>query len=341
MGMLKIEKAGLSSTIQDLGRYGYQSKGVSVSGAMDQLAMKLANILVGNPQNTACIEMTMKGDRITFSKDTTIAICGADFDFEINGKSINTNESIPILSGDELTSGYGKGGMRAYLSIKGGLKIDEVLGSKSTSVREKLGGHLGRALKNGDCLSYVSSNAYLKQRRVPDEITNLIYKQRAVRFIYSAEMERFTEEGVKIFETETYSVTNHSNRMGYRLEGPTIETKSGSDMISGAVNFGSIQVPGSGQPIVMMADRQTVGGYVKIGQVIQTDLPYLSQKMPGMKVTFENVTVEEAILTWKQVHIMIEDWASGLDYKLIDGHSKHYDIKVGKSFYKVRVSEIE
>lgn len=342
MGRLKIIKAGLSSSIQDKGRYGYQSKGVSVAGAMDQIALKLANGLVGNPLETACIEMTLTGDTIVFDEDTTIAICGGDFNFKINNRSIEINKSIQVISGDCLSSDFALKGLRAYLAVRGGFKLNPVLGSLSTSEREGLGGLGGCKLTTGDQIEYHKKRPLKVARRVPDSILQRIYSNRVISYTVSPEIDRFTKEGIDVFSASSYTIKMDSNRMGYRLEGPSVSTSSGNDMISGAVNFGSIQVPGNGQPIVMMADRQTVGGYVKIGQVIQSDLPYLSQKKPGDAISFKTIEVDQAIIKWKNLNTQLLEWVDSLDLQEEDlCNAKRYLVKVGQRRYSIRVSESE
>lgn len=340
MGRLRIVKAGMASILQDQGRYGYQSKGISVSGAMDRLAAKMANILVGNDTGQACIEMTMLGDRIEFESDTMIALCGADMDFKLNDKLININRTIHIVKGDQLSCGYAKDGMRAYLAVRGGFALEEVLGSKSSSQRESLGLFSGRKLETGDCLNFAECANTIKPREIPIEIIDRIYSRRSVRFTFGSEKSRFTEAGIDTFCRSSYEIGSEANRMGYRLNGPSVQSSDGCDIISGAVNFGSIQVPGNGQPIIMMADCQTVGGYIKIGQVVQADLPYLAQRRPGDQLRFEAVSISDAIEAWKAINKAIDEWASAYSYDVIEiDKSRYMKVSVNGIKYNVRVSE--
>lgn len=344
MGKMKILKAGLASTIQDQGRLGYQSKGISACGAMDRIAAKLANILVGNPPNEACLEMTLMGDTIAFTKDTVIAICGGDFGFKINGKPVDVHRALSIVKGDILTSDYAKTGFRAYLAVRGGLKTKLVLSSRSTSVRESLGHFGGRKLRIYDEVPYRSCSDHLGNRQVARDILQDLYKKRPIRFTYGVESKRFSELSKGVFTEASYKISQDSDRMGYRLEGGFLHAPGGHDIISGPVNFGSIQVPGSGQPIIMMADCQTVGGYVKIGQVIQVDLPYLAQCKLGESLSFQAVSVEEATELWRDLHRRIETWCHELEQGPDKGETscetnKYYQVAIRGNLYNIRVSE--
>lgn len=344
MGKIRIIKAGLSSTIQDQGRLGYRSRGISVSGAMDRIGARLANMLVGNAPQEACIEMTLLGDTFVFSEDTIIAICGGDFSFKINGKPIGINTSIPVVKGDILTSEFALAGCRAYLALRGGLKTRVVLSSRSTSVRESLGHFGGRKLRAGDELPYTPCSASFTKQKVPADLLDRLYKPRPIRFTYGAKAKRFSDLSKGVFTESDYKIGQSSDRMGYRLSGGFIHAQGGHDIISGAVNFGSIQVPGNGQPIIMMADCQTVGGYVKIGQVIQADLPYLAQCKPGDTLKFQVVSVDEAIGQWRDLHSQIEDWSREISASFREDEKdfeqkKYFEIAIDGNLYNVRVSD--
>lgn len=342
MGNMKILKAGIFTTIQDRGRFGHQSRGISVSGAMDQLSFRLANILVGNGENMPCMEMTIKGDKIQFESDGVIALTGSDMDFKINGCRVSVNRTLFVNRGDILDSGFSRAGKFAYLSVREAFLVDSVMGSSSTFLRASIGGHEGRKLMDGDLLSYPELEVSMsKTAVVRKEILDLIYSPRKIRFVYGNEKDRFTEAGVNTFLNSTYTMQNDSDRMGYRFEGAVVEHATDGDIISGGINFGSIQIPGNGQPIVMMADRQTTGGYTKIGQVIQSDLPQLSQKKPQETVEFEAVSVEEAIALWKKVNQNIEEWKNSVDYGYYRiGEVRRFNLGFKNKSFNVKVVEV-
>jgi biotin-dependent carboxylase-like uncharacterized protein len=339
---MKILKAGMFSTIQDRGRFGHQARGISVSGAMDQISFKLANILVGNDENMPCIEMTVKGDKIQFESDGVIALTGSDMDFRINGCRVNINRTLFINKGDVLDSGFFKAKKLAYMSVRGGYEVDNIMGSSSTFLRAAIGGHEGRKLMDGDVLSYPELEVSMsKTAEVSQEIIDSIYLPRKIRFSYGNEKDRFTETGIDTFLNSTYTIQNDSDRMGYRFSGDTVEHVTDGDIISGGINFGSIQIPGNGQPIVMMADRQTTGGYTKIGQVIQADLPFLSQKKPQETVEFESVTVEEAITEWSKVNKTIEEWKNSIDYGYYKiNEVRRFSLGFNNKSFNVKVVEV-
>lgn len=342
MGSMKILKAGMFSTIQDRGRFGHQAKGISVSGAMDQISFKLANILVGNDENMPCIEMTIKGDKILFESDSLIALTGSDMDFKINGCRVDINRTLFVNRGDVLESSFSTTNKLAYMSVRGGLVVDNIMGSSSTFLRAAIGGYEGRKLMDGDLLSYPQLEVSMsKTPEVSQEIIDMIYSPRKIRFSYGNEKDRFTENGIDTFLKSTYTIQNDSDRMGYRFSGDVVEHVTDGDIISGGINFGSIQIPGNGQPIVMMADRQTTGGYTKIGQVIQADLPLLSQKKPQESVEFEAVSVEEAIAAWEKVNKTIEEWKSSLDYGYYKiNEVRRFSIGFNNKSFNVKVVEV-
>jgi len=342
MGSFRILENGLFSTIQDLGRFGYQAKGITVSGAMDQISLRLANILVGNDENFPCIEMTLKGEKILFESDAVIAITGADMSFKINGKNIDINKTIFINSGDILESGFSKDKKLSYLAVKGGFKIKKVLGSYSTFLRAKIGGYKGRRLLKGDLIEFPDlEESFSKAISVDESIIKEIYKDKKISFTYSSEKNRFTQSGIETFTNSSYKIENDSDRMGYRFSGNTVEHKTDGDIISGGINFGTIQVPGEGNPIVMMADRQTTGGYTKIGQVILADLPYLAQKKPQESVKFKAVESKEAVKLWVDINKKIENWKNGIEYNYHKVKTyKRYNIRINNKSYNLKTMEV-
>ncbi|WP_079527557.1 5-oxoprolinase subunit C family protein [Halobacillus hunanensis] len=310
--MLKIIKEGMLTSVQDLGRTGYQKYGVIVSGSMDSYAHRIANLLVGNEENAAALEATLLGPEIEFKQDSMIAICGGDLSPTINGQKVNTWRSIFVKEGSVLKFGKSRTGCRAYIAVTGGLDIQEVMDSQSTYLRAKLGGYQGRALKSGDQLPMVHPNDM--QRKLMDSIrqrmgSNYVYEtdwmpaadmipeyssQPVIQMLRGPQYALFNEQSQRIIYEEPYSVSSQSDRMGYRLEGSPLSLTESKELISEAVAFGSIQVPSDGNPIILMADRQTTGGYPKIGQIASVDLPLVSQLKPGDQISFREVTLEEA-----------------------------------------------
>lgn len=306
MTSVRVVKPGLLTTLQDAGRFGYQDRGISPSGVMDHLAMKHANLLVGNAPGEVVMEMTLMSGTFAFEGDALIALAGAEMDFKINDRPVERYRTLYLNAGDVLSGGFASAGARAYLAIRGGFAVPEVLGSKSTFLRAAIGGFEGRAIRQGDALGIHRLHDWIQERVLPADLIEPIYSDRKVRFVLGDEADAFTKEGQRTFLTSVYTVGNDSDRMGYRLSGAKIQHVSTGDILSGPIQFGSIQVPGNGQPIIMMADRQTTGGYTKIGQVIQMDLPYLAQRKPGDRVAFEVIRPEEAVTLWCDHHHQLE-----------------------------------
>jgi len=299
--MIEVIKPGLLTTIQDGGRWGYQAYGVPVSGAMDLFAYKVANMLVGNHISEAVLEMTIQGGQYRFHQENYIALCGADMKAKLNKLPCANWSCIKVNPGDELKLGYAAQGSRGYLAVRGGINEPLVLGSRSTYLRSRLGGKEGRVLKAGDRLFAGHSTVQeVNELKLPDEVVPVYAREYKVSFIPGPQDDYFTLEGVKTLTSGEYKISANSDRMGYRLEGPHIEHRQKADIISDALCFGSIQVPADGQPIIMMADHQTTGGYAKIGTVIQADLMKIAQCKPGDVLTFEEVSETEAVARLKE-----------------------------------------
>ncbi|MFA1641961.1 biotin-dependent carboxyltransferase family protein [Chryseomicrobium imtechense] len=300
--MLEVIQPGPFTTVQDCGRRGYQRYGVSVTGVMDRQSHILANLLVGNEPQEATFEITFSGAKFKFHRSTTIAIAGADMTPLINGEPIHTGRPVFIPSGSELHFSKMKSGCRTYLAVTGGWDIPSVLKSKSTFLRAGIGGFKGRALCKGDEIAY--SEQSLAQHNSEDwhVSSDRWWKRGHVRVIKGPESNQFTSEQLKQFTNFPYKVSPQSDRMGYRLQGEGIKKENSLEMISEPVTFGTIQLPSDGQPIILMADRQTTGGYPRIGQVIEADLCILAQKKPGETIQFEWVDIEQARMLSKAVH---------------------------------------
>lgn len=309
--MMTITKPGLLTTVQDLGRLGYQKYGVIASGVMDPLSHRIANLLVGNEENFPTLEITLIGPTIHFHKDTLISICGGDLSPTIDGKSVLTWRTVLVKKDSILKFGSCKSGCRVYLAVSGGFSVPTILNSKSTYLRAKIGGFRGRALQTGDVLSYGSPSDdsmklfhALKKRldgpfiengwSVSSEMIWILKKDAMVRVMKGRQFHLFKRESQEKFFEDTYEVMVESDRMGYRLEGPSLALKVAEEMVSEAVNFGTIQVPSNGKPIILLADRQTTGGYPKIGQVATVDFPILAQTKPFDRLYFKEISHEEA-----------------------------------------------
>ncbi|MDC3416098.1 biotin-dependent carboxyltransferase family protein [Aquibacillus salsiterrae] len=295
MGMV-ITDGGFFTTVQDLGRFGLQSLGFSVTGAMDQLAMRLANIVLNNEEDEAVLEMCLVGPSITFEQEMVIALTGADMTPKLNDKYISMARPLQVKKGDTLSLGTAKTGMYSYLAVKGGFQLDNVLGSKSTDTKIGIGGFKGRPLQPRDYLpiftpTVVSPLRFGLSHTLFDYIT---VDNSVIQFIEGRQYNWFQSESKRRFETESYQLSTKSDRMGYRLTGKQLSLTKPSELLTEASPLGTIQVPASGEPIILMADRQPTGGYPKIGQIIETDLPIISQLRPSKTITFHRCSIDEA-----------------------------------------------
>lgn len=292
---ITVLNPGLLTTVQDLGRMGYQQFGVSVSGVMDPRAAAIGNILVGNPQGEAVLECTLMGPQLKFETDEVIAVTGGDLSPTLDGQPVPAYAALAVKAGQTLRFGAPKAGCRAYIAFAGGLDIPLVMGSRSTYMKAAIGGFEGRKLQKGDVLGLrapVAGYANLHQRAIaPEFVPRPVY---TLRVVLGPQDDAFSPEGVATFLGSEYTVTNEFDRMGCRMDGPAIQHKNGGDIISDGIAFGAIQVPGSGKPILMGADRQTTGGYTKIATVISADFRLLAQLKAGDKVRFEAVSVQAA-----------------------------------------------
>lgn len=309
---LAIEKPGMFTTVQDLGRRGYQMQGVPVAGAMDSAALRLANILVGNEEGLAGLEITVIGPTIRVAEgEGCFAVAGAEVGITKNGAPLPCWTAHKIAAGDVIAFTPPKdGAVRAYLCVSGGIDVPPVMGSRATYTRGRFGGLKGRALKSGDELvtgTPAAQWAACAGFACPPALRPNRDSSAPLRVIPGPQDDCFTEEGLTTFYSSEYAITNSADRMGYRMEGPLIAHKEAADIISDAVCLGSVQVPGHGQPIVMLADRQTTGGYTKIATVCSVDIGNLSQRLPGQKVHFTKITVDEAVELLRQEAHLFEE----------------------------------
>lgn len=278
-----------------MGRTGYQESGMPVSGVMDRRSAALANILVGNSEDEAVLEITLMGPVMEFDEDSVIAVTGGNLLPKVNGKDFPMYQAVPVHRGDCLSFGGPAAGSRAYVAFAGGLDIPVVLGSKSTDLKSKIGGLDGRKIGGGDSIGFARpgiSPSNMKRRKTEPE--DFSAEEKIIRVVMGPQDDCFTEKGIDTFLTSVYTFTNESDRMGCRLQGMEIEHKNGGDIITDGIVFGAVQIPSHGQPIIMMADHQTTGGYTKIAAVISVDLPLVAQARPGQRVKFRRISIEEA-----------------------------------------------
>jgi len=307
MGYIRIIEMYGISTIQDLGRFGYQNSGVPVSGAMDKISMRIANRLVGNGDEEAVLEIALYGGTYSFECDAVIALAGADFNFKLNGKQVPRYQTIFVNRGDILSGSSSNWGNYAYLSFRGGLKLEDVLNSKSTYMRGSFGGYYGRRLKQGDLLTLNVETLEFPPLKISTSIIEKLYQKRDIRFNPSHAYSQMMAKGLETFKTTEFLISGDSDRMGLRLEGKVPELMSQYDIISAPVQFGSIQINSSGQPMILMADAQTTGGYVLLGTVFEVDLSYLVQLAKGEKLKFMTSNVEESIVALMKLKLELED----------------------------------
>ncbi|WP_175638667.1 5-oxoprolinase subunit C family protein [Metabacillus schmidteae] len=310
---IKVTQPGILTTIQDMGRKGFQQYGVAVGGVMDEVAARISNLLVGNSEDEAVIELTVIGPSLLFEQEYLISICGADLSAKVDNIPVPLWRPVLVKKGSRLTFGRPKNGCRSYVAVAGGLDIPIIMNSRSTYIRGKIGGINGRALKKGDQLQPKEHRSleaqvlteFLKRKEesapfhcvnwmIPPHMRSINKKNSDIRIIKGPQFTMFSSASQDRFLAEEYKVTPQSDRMGYRLSGAKLEVTSQHNLLSEAVPMGTIQVPNDGQPIVLMSDHQTIGGYPKIGYVISVDLPGLSQIMPGEYIKFMEVSVSEA-----------------------------------------------
>jgi antagonist of KipI len=307
---LRIVTGGLQTTVQDLGRIGQQRSGIPVCGAMDRLAHRIGNMLVGNDDGDASLEASLIGPAITFEQHSLIALTGGDLGATINGIDVPAWHAISIPAGATLRCAQPRVGCRSYIAVAGGIDVPMVFGSRSTYLRAQFGGHEGRSLRSGDVLVTGAQSAK------SDRIASVLRESGAaavtarwsvsrslrprytddpvVRLIVGAHFDLLDDESRDRLQGETFRISASSDRMGYRLTGITLTLRKPVELLSEGVAFGTVQLPPGGEPIVLMADYQTTGGYPRIGEVASIDLPLVAQLKPGDRLRFSVVSVEEA-----------------------------------------------
>jgi antagonist of KipI len=291
--VIRILDAGPQTTVQDLGRTGQMRYGIPPSGPVDRFAFVLANRLVGNPDAAAALECTLIGPRFEMTGDGAIAVTGAEMPITVNGEPAAGWTTIALKRGDVVKLGPARTGVRSYIGFAGGLDVPLVLGSRSTYLRGRVGGVEGRALRKGDELR-VFPSASKKPRRVAPQAIPDYAGEPTVRAVLGPQADRFTVEGLEALFGGRYEVLPQSDRMGSRLRGPRIAHARGHDIVSDGIALGSIQVPGDGQPIVLLVDRQSTGGYTKVATICSCDIWRVGQARPGQALRFHRIGVDEA-----------------------------------------------
>lgn len=306
---LEVVQAGFLTTIQDLGRGGYERYGVPESGAMDRFALVAGNRLVGNPDGAAAIEMAVLGTELCARQNCLVAATGGFF-LCINGERFSGWLAVWARQGSSIRVIPDGSGAWGYLAVRGGVRVPEVMGSRATYLRGGFGGLEGRALNAGDLLPVIAldaGDARLGGRFLSESARLRYTPHPTVRVVLGPQAGAFLSKSIDTFLNSEYQLSGAADRMGYRLEGPEIEHSGPADIISDGIPSGAVQVPASGQPIVMMSDRQPTGGYTKIAVVIRADLPLLAQCFPGKsRVRFQAVTVDEAQAAYREQMRMLK-----------------------------------
>jgi antagonist of KipI len=290
MNSIHVLKAGLLTTVQDLGREGFGPIGVSPSGAADPISLRLGNRLVGNAESAAGLEMTLLGGTFVFEDAAIAALTASDFGANIDGVPAPIGVSFEIGSGQTLRLGPTRSGARCYLCVHGGIAVPAFLGSASTHLLSGLGGFQGRALRDGDVLQIGRTTERFCQRRIAPNIFKLLSSRKTLRVTAGPQADWFSNSSHRSFYSATYRIGEQSDRMGLRLEGPSIRQGRHRAMITEGVSLGAIQVPPGGAPIILFVEQQTSGGYPKIANVISADLHRLGQLRPRDEIRFSLVS---------------------------------------------------
>jgi len=297
MSHLVVVKAGLLTTIQDRGRWGLQARGVPVAGPMDPCSHRLANALAGNDVDAATLEVTLIGPELEFDDERVIAVAGAEFELTVDGRNVPANAAFVVASGSCLRFGRRVRGARAYVAMSGGVGVAPTLGSRATHVISAMGGLDGRPLKAGDRVPLGdpmrARNTMSAQPRSP--LFALPEGRARIRVLAGPQQDYFAPDALDVLQSASYTISHTSDRMGFRLEGPVLTHARGADIISDATPLGVLQVPASGLPILLMADRQTTGGYPKIATVISADISVAGQLAPGDAISFSVCSPREAL----------------------------------------------
>jgi antagonist of KipI len=314
-----VQHAGFLTSVQDLGRTGFRQFGVSTSGALDCFALRVANLLVGNDQGAAGLEVTLGGLRLRFRDERIVAWCGGEFDVQIGSQRMPAGHIAHLRSGDELKFGRPRTGCRCWLAISGGVDVPVVLGSRSTDLRANFGGIEGRPLRDGDEVplgkfrrSQTAATGGISSWTAPHDWASPAKRNPVLRFVRGSDWLRFNDETIQRFTNQEFAVSPDSDRMGVRFDGPELKREDNIDLISEAVAPGTIQVPLGGKPILLLQDCQTIGGYPKISHVITLDLGIAAQLRGGDHVRFSEVSRADAHLLLLQRERDLERFRIGL-----------------------------
>jgi antagonist of KipI len=285
-----VKSPGALTAIQDLGRIGYGQYGIPVSGAMDRFSFVAANVLVGNDPGNAGLEITLCRLKLEILRTVRVAITGGDMTPMLDSYPVSMWRTLELPAGSTLLFKNIHRGARAYLAVEGGVDAPLVLGGRSTHQKALI----GKPLQKGEIIRTLPAQRPASFWRLPQAWIPIILEETEIRVLMGPQDDYFTPKGLGTFLKETYTITTESDRQGYRLQGPPIEHVSEADIISDPILPGAIQVPGNGQPIIMMTDGQTTGGYTKIACVTRPDIDLLAQMLPGAKVRFKRISIEEA-----------------------------------------------
>jgi antagonist of KipI len=315
MAWLRVIKAGMLTTVQDRGRWGFQSRGVPVAGPMDLCSHRLANALAGNDADAATLEVTLVGPELGFDDERLIAVAGAEFELTVDGRPAPTCAALVLAGGSQLRFGRRSRGARAYVAIAGGIALPKIFGSRATHLISGMGGLAGRALKAGDDLplGHPSRPPRTSNAAPRPQVLTMPEGRATVRVLPGPQQEYFATGALDALQSAPYTITTSSDRMAFRLEGPALTHTRGADIISDATPLGVLQVPASGQPILLMADRQTAGGYPKIATTISADISLAGQLGPGDMISFAVCSRREAMaaLIAQERALMAVEAASG------------------------------
>ncbi len=304
---IRLLDPGFFTTVQDLGRAGFQKYGVSAGGAMDTLALRAANRLVGNADDEAALEITMVGLKIQALDRCLVAVTGARFPLQMWDRPMPMNTALYLRPGEEFEFGAREAGARAYLAIANGIEAPRVLNSRATDVRGAFGGFEGRPLRAGEVIRSRQREFRIERAgtRLPDIFRGYYENRAPVRVIWGPHAEYFSDAAREALTANQFSVSELSDRMALRLRGERI-ARGEQELLSCGVTLGAIQVPPDGQPIILMAEHQTTGGYPIVATVIRADIPRLAQKIAGEKISFRGVTVEEALHAWTEIEQLMK-----------------------------------
>lgn len=368
MAGIRVINGGMLTTVQDKGRYGYQASGMQVSGVMDRTAALLANALVGNEElsgDAAVLETTYLGPELEFEQDALAAVAGGMPDVQLDGVPVKPYRTIAIKAGQRLKVAGQKSGIRAYIAVSGGFATDRALGSRSTNLKLGLGGLRGRRLETGDILPLGKPGAYAARalsgrsrlRALPEQHVEALLKRgllagadggkiRQIRVILGPQDDYFATDAIESFAGSVYTISSNSDRMGYRLQGAAVAKAKQQDLITDGIVCGSIQIPPDGQPIIMLADHQTTGGYPKLATVATADLPLLAQSMPGDRLQFRLISVQEAQQLLRQQHedlaeiIRSMEAQTAADLPAAQAGGRQFRLKINGEVFEVSVRQI-